>query len=328
MATQVLPRLEDLTYQQAAEHAVSNVPSVSPSDTAADVKRLLMAQRFDSVSHVAVIDGKSLVGIVRTEDLLPAPDETSVSSLMDSDPPRVAQGVDQEAAAWRAVQRAESGLAVVDEKDQFLGLIPPHRLLEILLWEHDEDLARLGGFMRDVATARTASQEPVPRRFIHRLPWLLVGLLGALFAAEFVGAFEGELEETVALAFFMPGIVYLADAVGTQTEALIIRGLSVGVAIQEVVWREAVTGLLVGLTLAAVYFPIGVWRWGDSDVALTVSLSLLAATSVATLVAMALPWAIQRIGLDPAFGSGPLATVIQDLLSILIFFTIASVVVA
>jgi len=83
--------------------------------------------------------------------------------------------------------------------------------------------------------------EPVERRFQHRLPWLLVGLAGALLAADFVGRFEGHLQETVMLAFFIPGIVYLADAVGTQTETIVVRGLSVGVTMQRVVvhWRRA-----------------------------------------------------------------------------------------
>jgi Mg/Co/Ni transporter MgtE len=81
-------------------------------------------------------------------------------------------------------------------------------------------------------------------------PWLLVGLLGALLAADIVGAYEQQLQANVMLAFFIPGIVYLADAVGTQTEALVIRGLSVGVSIGGVVRREVYTGLLVGVTLA------------------------------------------------------------------------------
>lgn len=64
--------------------------------------------------------------------------------------------------------------------------------------------------------------------------------------------------------------------------------------------------------------------WGEADVAPASSLALLAACSTATIVAMALPWALNRLGTDPAFGSGPLATVVQDLLSLLIYFWIAS----
>jgi magnesium transporter len=205
-----------------------------------------------------------------------------------------------------------------------VGFIPPHRLLSVLLWEHEEDMDRLGGFLRGTAQARSASQEPAGRRFRHRVPWLLVGLVGALLAADIVGAFAEQLKETVVLAFFIPGIVYLADAVGTQTETVVIRGLSVGVGLRQMVRPELLSGLLMGLALSLIFFPMALWRWGDSDVAIAVSLSLLAACSVATLIAMTLPWVIHRLGRDPAYGSGPLATVIQDLLSILIYFAIAS----
>ena len=124
------------------------------------------------------------------------------------------------------------------------------------------------------------------------------------------------------LVFFIPGIVYMADAVGTQTETRIIRGLSVGVPVGEVVRRELLTGVLVGLAVSVVFLPVALWRW-DSDVALAAALALLAACSTATVVAMALPWLLSRMGRDPAYGSGPLATVIQDLASILIYFVIA-----
>lgn len=87
------------------------------------------------------------------------------------------------------------------------------------------------------------------------------------------------------------------------------------------------TGFAIGLALALVAGPLVWWRWGEADVALSVGLSVFAACSTATLAAMALPWMLDTFGLDPAFGSGPLATVIKDLLSILIYFGIAYVLV-
>jgi magnesium transporter len=126
------------------------------------------------------------------------------------------------------------------------------------------------------------------------------------------------------LAFFIPGIVYLADAVGTQTETVIVRGLSVGVRIRQVIGRELLAGLVIGSALALIMFPFVFWRWGDPEVALGVSLSLLAACSTATIAAMLFPWIFDRLGLDPAFGSGPLATIVQDLSSILIYFVIVT----
>jgi magnesium transporter len=143
-----------------------------------------------------------------------------------------------------------------------------------------------------------------------------------------VGAFEEELERNVLLAFFVPGVVYMADAVGTQTEALLIRGLAVGVSIRSILWREAVTGAVIGLVVAATFLPLALVAWGDARVAVAVALALLASCSIATLVALVLPWAFQRVGHDPAFGSGPLATVIQDLLSIAVYFAIAGRVLA
>ena len=275
--------------------------------------------RFDSAGVVAVCSGPQLVGLVTIERLLAAPGEAALATVMDSEPPVVAPGVDQEHAAWLAAQRAESGLAVVDEQGRFRGLIPSQRLAAILLEEHDEDLARLGGFLTSSASARSASQESVRRRLWHRLPWLAVGLIGAMISAALLAGIEGEISANLAVAYFIPGIVYLADAVGTQTETLAIRGLSVGVGIGRVARRETTTGLLVGLILAAVMFPTISWLWHDVALAAAVSLAVLAASTVATLVAMALPYLLHRLGFDPAFGSGPLATVIQDLLSIVLY---------
>jgi len=146
-------------------------------------------------------------------------------------------------------------------------------------------------------------------------------------AANFVGWFEAQLQRKVMLAFFIPGIVYLADAVGTQTETVVVRGLSVGVGMRRMVARELLAGLAIGLALAAVAGPLVLWGWGETDVALCVGLSVFAACSTASFAAMAFPVLFDSVGQDPAFGSGPLATVIQDLLSILIYFAIASTVV-
>jgi magnesium transporter len=303
------------------------VPRAYPGSTVREVVAALHGNDYASVAAIAILDEDRLMGLVRIEDLLRAPAGATVETIMDAAPPVVSPGTDQEAAAWTAIHRRESTVAVVDEKGRFVGLISPPRLIAILLTEHDEDLARLGGYLKGTTAARAASEEQVRHRYWHRLPWLVVGLAGALLAAEIVSAFEARLEATLLLAFFLPGLVYMADAVGTQTETVIVRGLSVGVPIRRVVRLELTTGLLVGLTLAAAFVPIGLWRWGSLDVVVAVAVSMIAACSVATIVAMALPALLQRLGTDPAFGSGPLATVAQDLLTILIYLAVAAAIV-
>lgn len=314
------PHTSPVLLETAARHASTAVPTAGPDDVAGEVLRGLTGRRFDSAAVVAVCTGDQLVGVVTIERLLTADPCAALRTVMDHDPPTVAPGTDQELAAWQAVEHGEPGLAVVDEAGQFGGLIAPQRLLAVLLTEHDEDMARLGGFLRTTAAARTASTEPVRYRLWHRLPWLLLGLAGALAAAGIVGAFEQALERNVLIALFVPGVVYIADAVGTQTETLVIRGLSVGVGIRRVVIRELVTGLLVGSLLGGLSAPVIWLLWHDADVALAVAIAVFAASSIATLIAMALPWLFRKLGLDPAFGSGPLATVIQDLLSIAVYF--------
>ncbi|WP_245645952.1 magnesium transporter [Pseudonocardia acaciae] len=310
--------------ETAAAHLSANVPVVGPSARAGEVLDGLRGHRFDSASVVAVCTDGRLAGLVGIERLLAAPPTAPVTELMDPRPPMVGLDTDQERAAWQAVHHGQAALAVVDSDGGFRGIVPPHRLLAVLLAEHDEDLARLGGFLASGAEARTAATETVSRRLWHRLPWLLAGLAGALVSALIVSSFERQLTAQMLIAFFVPGVVYLADAVGTQTEALIIRGLSVGVRIHRVAASETLTGVVLGLLFAVLSYPLVLGIWGEPRVAAAVSVALLAACSIATLIAMVLPWLFHRMGRDPAFGSGPLATVVQDLLSILIYFVAAT----
>lgn len=311
----------------AVQHASTNIPIAAPGGTVDELFTGLRVREFDSAAVVAVCEDGRLLGLLTVERLLAAPRGARVAEVMDRHPPVVAPGTDQERAAWEAVRHGEPGLAVVGPGGLFVGVIPPHRLLSVLLEEHEQDMARLGGFLASSASARNASTEGVSRRLWHRLPWLLLGLAGALFAALIVGAFERQMERQVLIAFFVPGVVYLADAIGTQTEALIIRGLSVGVDISRVALREIVTGVMLGLLLAVLALPLVALIWNNTEVALAVSVALFAAASVSTFVAMALPWLFHRLDKDPAFGSGPLATVVQDLLSVSIYFVVATAIV-
>jgi magnesium transporter len=286
------------------------------------VRASLAGRRYASATEVAVVDGDRLVGLVPIERVLAAPEHAPVGELADPSA-AVAPETDLEAVARRAAQHRRRSVAVVDAGGAFVGLVPPDRLLQVLELEHEEDLARLGGFLSRASAARTAAEEAVPRRLWHRLPWLALGLLGAMGSAAVVGAFEEDLRREVLLALFVPAVVYMADAVGTQTEAVVIRGMALGIPIRAVFARELTTGVIVGALLGSLFFPFAFAVWGNASVAATVAISLGVSCSVATAVAMALPYGLARLGRDPAFGSGPLATVVQDLLSIVAYFAVA-----
>lgn len=307
----------------AAEHATANVPVAHPADSIGEVRDAIAGRSFEYAGDVVVLEGHHLVGVVSVESLLAADAALPVREVMERDPQSVEPGEDQESVAWKMVRVGRSSVPVAAADGTFVGVIPPRPVLRVLRIEHDEDLARMGGLLAGTARARHAAEERIPRRLWHRLPWLLVGLLGAMGSTAIVGAFEEQLETKLLLAFFIPAVVYMADAVGTQTEALVIRGLAAGVSVRSVAARELLTGLIIGAAIGAAFLPFALLAWGDGSVALAVGLALVASCAIATAVAMALPWAFQRLGVDPAFGSGPLATVVQDLLSIAVYFAIA-----
>lgn len=296
--------------------ATARVPIVDPNETAGQIRTRIVGRPFDTLADIAVVSQGRLVGLIGIEVLLAAPQDSMAAHLMDVDPPIVAPGVDQEVAAWAMIQHGESSLAVVGADGAFQGLVPPQRIMHVLLWEHEEDLSRLAGVLHDSDAIRSHTTESVPRRVRHRLPWLLVGLVGAMVAALLMSSFEGVIQSQVLLVFFLPGVIYLADAVGTQTETVVVRGLSVGVPVGGVARREAGTGLIIGAIVAVVFVPVAYAVFGDLHVIVAVGVALFLACTVASVVAMVLPYAIARTGHDPAYGSGPLATVVQDLLSI------------
>jgi magnesium transporter len=219
-------------------------------------------------------------------------------------------------------------MPVVDAAGRLVGVVGPHELMDVLRREHVEDLHRLAGITRETTQAREAIEAPPLRRARHRLPWLLVGLVGSAIATAVVARFESALAAKPALAFFVPGLVYLADAIGTQSEAVAVRGLSLSRSgVVPLLGGELRTGALIGLVLAALALPM-VWAvFGEIRLAVAVALALGAASTIAAMLGLVLPWLLSRLRLDPAYGSGPLATIIQDVLSLLIYFGFVSIVV-
>jgi magnesium transporter len=307
----------------AIHHATLGVPTAEAGQTAAEARNGLAGGSFESAREVVVLDaGGAAVGLVALETLLAAPGDRPLAEIMRRELPAVTFETDEEIAAHAMVESGAGCLVVTAADGRFGGLILPEQMLPVLLAEHDRDLARLGGSLPGPRQARGAAQEPVARRLWHRLPWLLIGLLGAMASAVLMGAFDERLEANVLIALFVPAIVYMADAVGTQTETLLIRALAVGVSVRAIVFRELVTGIVIGVAIGTAFFAFAAVGWGDVEVALAVGLALVASCTIATGVAMLLPTLFVRLKIDPAFGSGPLATVIQDLLSILAYFAV------
>lgn len=313
----------------SAHHADTRQLSANAADTAEAVRRQIRLQGRSDWELLCVLgEGQQFLGTLSAAELLLLPDDTVLGRVVKAGQPRVAPDVDQEKMASVALHHRVATMPVVDAQGQLVGVVGATTLMHILRREHVEDLHRLAGITRESADARNALEEAPLRRARHRLPWLVVGLGGSMVATFIVARFESALTAKPELAFFVPGLVYLADAIGTQSEAVAVRGLSLShVGIGRLIGSELRTGLLIGVVLALLAFPM-IWLvFGELRLAAAVTLALAGASVVASVLGLVLPWLLARTGSDPAYGSGPLATIIQDVLSLLIYFGCVSAVV-
>ena len=315
-----------LVSDTAARRLNSAVPTAVATDTVQTLLDRLRNTPFESVATIYVLDAeRRLVGSVPVAQLLRAELATALSEIMSPPPVAALEHEDQEFVASLALHHTLTEVPIVDDARRFLGVISSQELMHILRHEHVEDLHRLAGIQAETRQARHCLEEPPLRRAKDRLPWLMIGLLGSIGATAVMASFESALHRRVEIAYFIPGLVYLADAIGTQTEAVAVRGLSLSHApLSRLLWGELRTGLLIGLTLAAAVFPVTWLGFHDVRLAFSIAFSVFCAGAIATTVGLLLPWALSKLNQDPAFGSGPVATVIQDVLTLLIYLTVVS----
>lgn len=315
--------------ETSADRMGPQVVLAQPGDSAAALREQIRHLQPSAWELVCVVeDDQRLLGTLTPAELLSLPDDVRLGSAARRDGVCVLPDTDQERMASIALEHGVSAMPVVDHAGRLAGVVGPSQLMRILRREHVEDLHRLAGITRESDRAREAMEEAPMRRVRHRLPWLLVGLGGSMVATFVVARFESALAAMPALAFFVPGLVYLADAIGTQSEAVAVRGLSLShVGLAKLIGEELRSGFLIGLVLALLAFPM-IWMvFGDRNLAAAVALALAGASMVASTLGLLLPWLLARLGSDPAYGSGPLATIVQDVLSLLIYFSCVSLIV-
>ncbi len=310
----------------AADLMTVNIPRSDKHRTVSDMIAVLRDHTWEEVGHVYLVDDQAaLVGQVPIERLLEAKEQTALGELQGTPPIEVLPGDPAETVALRAVERHDADVAVIDSRRRLLGAIPIGRLLALLHEEHVDNFLRMGGVSRMDHLHLSLTLQQTLTAVRARLPWLMIGLAGGFLAGGVASAFEVSLKREVALAFFLPLVVYMADAVGTQTETVLVRRLAYGeVAFWEQLAREVLIGASIG-AMVAVVAGCGLWLWnGHPVLAVVVGASLGVTAVVATIMASLLPLGLARLGADPALASGPVATVVQDILSVGIYLMIAT----
>lgn len=315
--------------KRVVEYLLTKVPVTSKEDTVGHVLNLIRKQKnWDTINYVYVLDNvKKLIGVVTIKELMQAKDTAVIKNLMIKNPAGVTASSVQEKAAMVAIHYNIKAVPVFKPGTrEFLGTVGTDKILAILHNEHVEDFLKFSGIVKDHKTIDIFKTKP-SRLFRLRLPWLLAGLVGGIIGVYIVGQFETVLREVIALSFFIPVVIYISNAIAIQSQAILIRRLaSKQVKEGSFLRRELYVSLFLALTSALVIAGFAGFWLKSVVVAFIVGSSIVVSTLAAVTVAIIIPLILYKAKKDPALGSGPFATSIQDIITLLIYFLIATVI--
>ncbi|MUK90563.1 magnesium transporter [Ornithinibacillus sp. L9] len=278
----------------------------------------------ETIYYMYVVDDdKRLVGVVSLRDLIISDDEIVIEDIMSEKIVHVSVADDQEDVAQTIKDYDFLAVPVVDFQKHLLGIITVDDILDVMDEEASDDYSKLAGISdvdRPDGNPFTAAKK--------RLPWLIILSFLGMLTASLIGQFEDTLDEVAVLAIFIPLIAGMAGNTGTQALAVAVRGLATGDYGNEgkvsLILRETGTGLITG-TVCGIVIAIVISLWQQNlFLGLLVGISIMAALVVATLAGSLVPLIMDRLKIDPAVASGPFITTINDIISILIYFGIAT----
>ncbi|WP_335869940.1 magnesium transporter [Bacillus sp. 2205SS5-2] len=283
------------------------------------------APNAEIIYYVFVIDEeKHLVGVISLRDLIVSHDDLMVSEVMSDRVVSVSVGENQESVARIMRDYDFLALPVVDFQNHLLGIITVDDIMDVMEEEASDDYSKLAG-VSDMDTGDRNAISAAKKR----LPWLIILLFLGLVTANLISRFEETLNKVAILAVFIPLIAGMAGNTGTQALAVSVRGIATGESDKESKWqlvkREAGTGIITGVCCGVLLFlSVSIWQ-KDIYLGILVGISVLVSLFVATLAGSLVPLLMHKLKVDPAVASGPFITTINDIISIFIYFGIATI---
>ncbi|MDE9980341.1 magnesium transporter [Staphylococcus pseudintermedius] len=278
----------------------------------------------ETIYVIFVVDeDKKLVGVISLRDLIIAENDAYIEDIMSERVISANVADDQEDVAQTMRDYDFIAMPVVDYQNHLLGIITIDDIVDVMDEEASEDYSRLAGVSDIDSTDDTIFQTA-----LKRLPWLLILTVLGMITASILGSFEETLEKVALLAAFIPIISGMSGNSGTQSLAVSVRNISTGDIKEKskikLALRESGSGFLTGITCAVSLSLIIMLLYGQPYLALIVGTSLTIAMTVGTTIGSVIPLVINRLGIDPAVASGPFITTINDIVSMLIYFGLAT----
>lgn len=281
------------------------------------------------VHYLYVVDEHDrLVGVIGLRQLVRSKPDMPIHAVMETELVYVTADTDQEKVAELASRYDLVGIPVVDDQRRLLGVVTIDDIVDVLREEATEDILKMAGAGQMLVETRTFVAS-----FRARMPWLLAAALGGLLVATSLQGFESAMQAVPALALFMPVVAGMGGNVGTQSSTIVVRGIAVGYVelnrLGRLILREialgAALGAMYGVLIAAAAPLLGVTSDDPFNLGLVITLGMVGSMVIAAAVGTSVPLLMNRLNIDPAVSTGPFVTTSVDILGLLFYFWLATI---
>jgi magnesium transporter len=284
------------------------------------------AVNAETVYYLYVINLKNqLMGVISLRELIIASQDLMVSEVMKKSVISVNVKDDQEEVAKVVARYDFLAVPVVDDKNHLLGIITVDDVIDVIHEEAEEDIYKMAGVsgLEDDINARLTTT------LGSRLPWLFVTLIGGLISGNVLSAFSDQLDKMVVLTFFIPLLAGMGGNVGTQSSTVTVRGIATGFinkeTVRKTITRELMIGVLIGSIMGTMVAIVAYFWQYNMKLRRVGGLSMMANIFTAATMGTLVPLFFKRVGIDPAVASAPFITTAIDVLGLIIYSTLASI---
>lgn len=305
-------------------------------DEAISYIRIQSKTQIETIYYAYVLDiDQTLLGVVSFRELFAAAPHKKIRDIMKEDLVRIPVSLDQEQAAKMFAQANLLAVPVVDEWNHMKGIVTFDDIANVVQEEATEDIQKIGGLEAlDAPYLKVGLFELYKKRAV----WLIVLFIAQMLTATAMGFFQSEIEKAVVLALFIPLIISSGGNSGSQASTLIIRSLALGeIRLKDwlrILRREILVGAFLGLTLGIFGF-LRIVFWPEADLiygehffslGLAVMISVLGVVLWGTIAGSMLPLFLKRLKIDPATASAPFVATLVDVTGLIIYFSVAALV--
>lgn len=303
-------------------------------DALAGVRRIARAGRREAMHAIYATDERgSLKGVLSLRELLAAAEGSKIRDIAWEEVVSVQATADREEVVSLTSNYDLVALPVVDDAGRILGVVTVDDVMDVMVEEHTEDVQKFGGME---ALDEPYLQIGFAAMIRKRVVWLIALFVGQMLTTSAMQQFQNQLSQALMLTLFIPLIISSGGNSGSQATSLIIRAMALGEVTLADWWRiarrELPLGLVLGLILGVlgvlrivVWQQLGLWDYGEHYVvvAWTVGVTLIGVVAFGSLAGSMLPFALRRVGLDPASASAPLVATLVDVTGLTIYFSVA-----